>query len=292
MTVSGRHEIKGKGNDIANIWGSCDGLLYMYVGERHYMNNPITNKRSPIPPPQCKSVLSDYTVGFAYSSKNDDYKIVCIPCSPRTNLSVEVYSSKTNLWKFVQCTEYECSKRNGVLVSGHLHWMAVHDRVSTRYDHHGGPDDDIIAFDVSNDTIKLVDKPESFLYVKEEYFLSVGDLGGRLCLLCNKFGTQCMDIWVMEDYGVRRSWTKRLSTENLWYMNKNNRKCYPKFLYLTRSSTNGVILFEVSKSKFIIYNPKYRRIEVLNVDGIPKGWSQSVTYTASLISLDTVLTSS
>ncbi|KAI3933976.1 hypothetical protein MKW92_012078, partial [Papaver armeniacum] len=67
-------------------------------------------------------------------------------------------------------------RRSGVLVSGHLHWMAVHERVSTR-SNHGGPDDDIIAFDVSNDTIKLVDKPESLLSIEEEYFLSVGDLG-------------------------------------------------------------------------------------------------------------------
>ncbi|KAG5547666.1 hypothetical protein RHGRI_013383 [Rhododendron griersonianum] len=97
----------------------------------HYsLVNPSTRefrKLSPSPfafdPSGC---VDDY--GLGYDSQSDDYKVVSISRSFRSNDNVvSVYALRTNTWKKIESSPYNhwnLGHKSGVFVSGALHWFA------------------------------------------------------------------------------------------------------------------------------------------------------------------------
>lgn len=76
--------------------------------------------------------------------------------------------------------------------------------------------------------------------------LTLGVLGSDLSLLRTPYHSTHADVWVMKEYGVKKSWTKLYTIRCPEYYNLYQ----PLFMY-----NNGEILLE-SGSTFAIYNPK------------------------------------
>ncbi|KAM7528796.1 hypothetical protein LguiB_032206 [Lonicera macranthoides] len=65
----------------------------------------------------------------------------------------------------------------------------------------------IAAFDLRSEEYRLVPQPE---YSIKNFDMKVDVLEECLCVLCKDYSLQ-FEMWVMEDYGVEKSWTKLIS---------------------------------------------------------------------------------
>ncbi|PWA47899.1 F-box associated interaction domain-containing protein [Artemisia annua] len=115
-------------------------------------------------------------------------------------LPISIYNLRTNTWKHViSHSPYgECIKSwvPGVFVNGFLHWIVK------------GPSKQqvILAFSLADE--KLSEVPPPNLYNKVDIVSHpksmLGALGEKLAIFNNVKG----DIWLMNEYGVQKSWTK------------------------------------------------------------------------------------
>ncbi|XP_059645932.1 F-box protein CPR1-like [Cornus florida] len=212
------------------VLGCCNGLLCLFD---HYeyvvLWNPSTRKRHKLPfssiemphrstPQHCCNLIPitqfcgcRYILyGFGYDGVNDDYKVVrIVKCLNGSDSEVKVYSLKSNSWRRVEDFPYdhhhhpyEESGVDGVLVNGALHWTLTstpHAQAQV-----GVANLTLIAaFDLGVEEFQLVPQPE---YLDTNIWINVGSLGGCLCILCTLVLT--IDVWVMEEYGVKESWIK------------------------------------------------------------------------------------
>ncbi|XP_026444828.1 F-box/kelch-repeat protein At3g06240-like [Papaver somniferum] len=143
--------------------------------------------------------------GCGYDYKADDYKLVRVVIDWDSECShVDVYTSVSNSWKITKSIPYHLDYQGalyfGLLFNGALHWLA----------HTFGKDSYIlVCFDVVSEGFKEVAMPISPIpYPEEDMFhVSVGELGECPCLV---FHVR-VDVWMMQEYGVGKSWTKSFS---------------------------------------------------------------------------------
>ena len=138
-----------------------------------------------------KQVEVSGMLGFGYDSVTDDYKVVNITCTS----SVHVYSLRTNTWKQVTDLPYNRSdkKLSGVLVNGYLHWI-----VSRHFKQV------IVAFSLADE--KFSELPPLNLHDEIDINTRLVALGEKLAMFHRKKG----HIWLMNEYGVQKSWTKNV----------------------------------------------------------------------------------
>ncbi|KAF3950262.1 hypothetical protein CMV_023954 [Castanea mollissima] len=204
----------------AHVFGSCNGLLLCLAdfGSVVYLWNPSIKKFKKLPG-TCLGKLRDLTTGFAYHSKNNDYKVVRISCSrfsPTMPLPLplpKVYTLSLDSWKRVgyNLTTNVTFINNYCfltipLVSGALHWMVQIIE---------GEENRIIAlaFDVNSEKFKKLALPHGF--IKEDtlhrYLASFKEkLAFITCEPIEQPGFPCQySIWVMKEYhGIVESWNK------------------------------------------------------------------------------------
>ncbi|KAK1392821.1 F-box domain-containing protein [Heracleum sosnowskyi] len=173
--------------------------------------NPATRKHkllpvSPIEYPvyYSKTRCQFVSYGFGHDSVSDDYKIVRIAQFPDlVKNEVKVFSLKKNVWRRVQDFPYVLyATAPGVFLDGVLHWL-----VNKR----SGSEAVVIAsFDLG--TEKYGSLPQPRYSDMSDFLGTLGVLGGKLCLSCN-YDMRYIDFWVMEKYGLKKSWSKILSLE-------------------------------------------------------------------------------
>ncbi|KAH7843924.1 hypothetical protein Vadar_022450 [Vaccinium darrowii] len=202
------------------IVGSCNGLVCIYYYEKLVDNcclwNPST-RESHILPYYGEGTNFGFSYGFGYDSFNDDYKVIRVGFA-KGPTEVKVYSLKTDSWRRIEgfpsnliiFRPLESSKH----VNGSIHWTATNLSSNSWV---------ITALDLGEETYKEIPKPN---YVKEFALVSVRALKGCLCVVCED--DLSFDVWVMNDYGRKESWTKLVSmlylperiqcSIPLWYM--------------------------------------------------------------------------
>ncbi|KAK9669768.1 hypothetical protein RND81_13G153300 [Saponaria officinalis] len=147
-------------------------------------------------------------IGFGYDSKSDDLKILSLiqyTSKGRylTHLSHEaayIYSMKTKSWKVVKPYtqgEYQYMSKHSKMVycNDALHWISIHknDQVYTI----------ISALNLGTEKDYVLPNPDDQIC----YLVSnLAVLKGFLHLINNSRITE-YDIWIMREYGVKRSWT-------------------------------------------------------------------------------------
>ncbi|KAK6144861.1 hypothetical protein DH2020_021681 [Rehmannia glutinosa] len=155
---------------------------------------------------------------------------------------------------------------NGKYVSGKLHW-GRRDGFNSRWD--------IVSFDLGLEICETVEQPK---YVENGFSLSLGLVGGCLCVLCD-FPKTSLDVWVLKEYGVRESWVKLVTVpynldDDPWKGPYSTPLCIgPK----------GEILL-VYGSSFVVYDPKgncFRQQKITNFGS----FLEADVYTESLVSL-------
>ncbi|PRQ31095.1 putative F-box domain-containing protein [Rosa chinensis] len=207
-------------NSCCRVVGTCDGLVLLAddLGNEVYnfvIWNPSIRKYVILPKPSVRfSTHGNYeaNIGLGYDAIGNDYKLVRVTSLvdqpdhyPRT--LVQYYSLATGSWGMLRLLP-PClvnSSRVQVLVNGALHWLAI----CWTNDHQIKYV--VMAFDVGGQPFREIMLPES-LQLDELLEFRLGVSGDRksigLFVRC-KSETNCfLDIWVMKEYCVEKSWTK------------------------------------------------------------------------------------
>lgn len=137
--------------------------------------------------------------------------------------------------------------------SGKLHW-------STSPGTSSGFLWEIACLDLESGVCGRVDQPD---YGGTDIALSLGVLGGCLCVLCYEIETH-VDVWVLKEYGLKESWTKLFC---LPCFDRGGRSVFLKPLCLL---SNGEILL-IFGSSLVLCNPacsSFRVLEASNFDRV------------------------
>lgn len=216
---------------VRDVVGSCNGLLalsckcslaFLGYDQEVILWNPLTAKfkvvDSPIP------FKSQTSYGFGYDPKSDDYKLVRIAIYDamdnnhpnQLTFAAAIYSLKTDSWKYMG-KRWTLNCRNdiwqkvggGVLVNNALHWGVFDKEVKK-----------IVAFDLVKEKIHFV---PALKRVEGHASLKLSVFDEHLTLSSNdQSGTY---VWMMEEYGVKNSWTMLLyfdwfSVPGKWLQNR------------------------------------------------------------------------
>ena len=215
--------------------GSCNGIVCLCANriDGIFLFNPALrqSKRLPPRPFGCPPGLEDWAgpLGFGYDPITDDYKVVKFVdiweeetenCSypELVDNKVEIYNLSTNTWRQLdgfskQVGNHRCFS---IFFNGCFHW----------YDD-SGPEIQIVSFNMATEVFLNIPLPESG-------YLDSGETTGNVtttalvtldeCLAFilytvhkrhtslntwEKVDDQFFDVWIMKEYGVKESWTKR-----------------------------------------------------------------------------------
>uniref|UniRef100_A0A7N2LHT3 F-box domain-containing protein n=1 Tax=Quercus lobata TaxID=97700 RepID=A0A7N2LHT3_QUELO len=215
------------------VVGSCNGLLCLYYYWNFNYNvhfwNPSIRKFKSLP--TASIILSNtLSLGFAYDSQNNDYKLVKVewPIEPSPTLlplpppEFEVYSLSSDSWRKV---EFGISWRPNIwyysinydspfpFVSGHLHFMVGTIRETGQQEMH--PCEMILSFDVNSEKIGELPVPDDDSFQGDSsYGKRLTLFKGKLALIKEHSFRLCgygHSVWVMMDYGACKSWNKLFS---------------------------------------------------------------------------------
>ncbi|KDP42173.1 hypothetical protein JCGZ_02903 [Jatropha curcas] len=228
------------------IYGSCNGLLLLFINERLALWNPFTRQCKKLPlSPLC---LWNCAFGLGYDYASDDYKVVKISVDSKPN-RLWVFSLKSNSWRSLPdfpYTDYSISSilSGGFLANGALHWLLLEKN---------GPEV-IIAFDLANETFCVVPQP---VYgprpSSHQPITDLHVLEGCLCMSKITYvGNDCeheefdrsqfFELYVRENHGIGFIWRKlyadfqglfdlqplAYSSFNLWLLDTEGKEiiCY------------------------------------------------------------------
>ncbi|XP_030963965.1 F-box/kelch-repeat protein At3g06240-like [Quercus lobata] len=202
----------------AKIVGSYNGLLCLAdiestttSGNVIYLWNPSIRKFKRLPKP-CLGQLDSVTLGFAYHSENNDYKVVRISISHSVPPSeIEVYTLSSDSWRRI-----EMPLRSNIkfydnnyflpipLVSGALHWMAGFIEEEEKH-----CSEMIMCFDVNCEKFRNLEMPNGSMSVPS-FQICLASFKEKLAVITYGESEQSYQytIWVMREYGVHESWHK------------------------------------------------------------------------------------
>ncbi|KAI4323984.1 hypothetical protein L6164_023553 [Bauhinia variegata] len=151
--------------------------------------------------------------GLRFDTRTKDYKIIVIHCSSykQSSYQASLYTLSSNCWREVDCTlptsikiyyEYQPDS----FVQGAFHWLAVDDK----------SDYVIVAYDMVDENFRIIRFGRPNIEAEPCYNKGyVNKYRESLALIfCTSEGgllLHLLQLWVMEDYGNERSWTKHLT---------------------------------------------------------------------------------
>lgn len=277
-----------------NVLGSCNGLICLSIADgcgnpldnSICIWNPTTREYKEISLPQYPLVEEEYSYqiryGFGHDSEIGDYKVVRISGSENSPdcFSMKVYTLGLDSWNCIDNpSSYSFlpfTNTCGLLFHGALHWIG---KASSKV---------IVAFKISSERLLDVPLPEVIMVPPEngeELDIHVGVLGDCLCLAVLVRDIRS-DVWVMQEYGVRESWTKQFTiTQDQLSIRWDMYKFKPIW-----SFENGEILIN-THTDLILYDKVSGRVRKVyfpdtalrgNLDILPKNIE---SYVVSLVPL-------
>ncbi|KAG5549753.1 hypothetical protein RHGRI_014903 [Rhododendron griersonianum] len=217
--------------------GCCDGLVCIAIEREVCIWNPSTRKSKSLPSDGTSChYLARY--GFGYDDTIDDYKVVGFfgdVSKGRYEVEVKVYTLRSDSWKKIGGFPHNLSTLNGLgtFVNGALHWIVTMKSNMI-----------IVSLDLAKETFAEVLQPD---YRDGHWYETLFVLNGCLGMLCGN--NACADIWVMEQYGIRESWTNLVVIPRVPYLSG-----YPYSPPLCILK-NGEILLK-NDVHLVRYNPK------------------------------------
>ena len=115
-----------------------------------------------------------------------------------------IFSLKSNSWKEIEGTHFpyiedaEAHSKPEITLNGTMHWLL-------RHRHHASTEV-ILGFDLTSRAFRELPMPDK--NGLDFDFCLLGKLGGCLSLsIVEEYATE---IWIINDYGVKSSWTKSI----------------------------------------------------------------------------------
>ncbi|KAK7845894.1 F-box/kelch-repeat protein At3g23880 [Quercus suber] len=215
---------------------------------------------------------------FGYDQISNDYKVVRVERYTMKSASTSyynsfyVYSLRADSWTQIFSTPFHHSnvsvdtRHDEIYFNGVHHWFGYpNEELMERYSSHI-----IISFDMSHEVFQIIRFPE-FSTIGSERLAVFND-----CLACILYGvTECIDIWVMREYGIEDSWTKQLVVNPPVPI-----ACPVRFF------GNGEFLLFDKNWAMVLYNIGSQEIRILQCTGYPNTSLpiELIDYVESLVS--------
>ncbi|KAL2341217.1 hypothetical protein Fmac_009157 [Flemingia macrophylla] len=253
------------------IVGSCDGILCFAVNQSLVLLwNPCIRKFKTLPPLNNQHREGSYTIfGFGYDSFSACYKVVAVfsyECDADANgykSEVKVLTLGTESWRVVpDFPSVVPLDESGKFVSGSVNWLA----------YKSSPSSVIVSLDLQKECFEEVLQPDYGDVAVLD--LTLGVLRHRLCVIAH--GYDLLDVWLMQDYGNRESWTKLFSFPFL-----ETPDSFPWVKALSLSEDDQLLL--EFGSKLVVYNTRDGTFDTPQIQDINDCLASEV-YIESLIS--------
>lgn len=213
-----------------------------------------------------------YTIyGFGYDHVNDIYKVVAVYCFESDNgdykTQVKVHTLGTNFWRRIHDLPFGVPfDESGKFVSGTVNWLASNDSSYTS--------SIIVSLDLEKETYQELLQPDYGAKAVNVVTKTLAVLRDRMCILAHSH--TFFDVWLMEEYGNRETWTKLFRVP---YIGNVGRCPYTNALYVTEDDQ---VLLE-NQFELVVYNSRDGTSKTLEFPNI-KGWMVLEVYQESLIS--------
>ncbi|GAB4857340.1 hypothetical protein Ancab_015248 [Ancistrocladus abbreviatus] len=267
------------GFDYINIVGSINGLICLNlctVATSIVLWNPATRHHFQIQHPQL--TLEDderVSLGFAYCSKVDDYKVIRILYTKHFKADmcpsrVEIYSTQVNSWRSVEgvnlpwlCYQKTC----GSIANGVPYWYAfdLQDEGPTFREL-------ITWFDVSCEVFNIYPLPSYHQHSNSRFRMRLGVLEENPAVIVYNGG---FEVWLLDQSGVegnRVSWTKKFSVDSIMGVER-----------VIGCWKHGEIIAEDANGGLVLFDPSPKSIKDIPTTG-SWGFLEVYGYTESLVS--------
>ncbi|GMN28676.1 hypothetical protein TIFTF001_002133 [Ficus carica] len=251
------------------ILNSLNGLLCLAAGRSNEpvaVCNPVVGEFTALPvrPRIDHQRIKFETCGLGFSQKHNQYKVI------RT--------FDLRLAKDPDSCDFTNQGTWGeVLTLGTgSSWKSVGSAPITR--------ESIAYFDLDNDKFGFHSLPPP-RYSQRTPLLTVSILEDCLCL-CDFTKYAYIDVWIMKEYGVSKSWTKLISIHN--FLQGYHFGYYQPLSY---SIEHGTLLLFHSSNALIYYEPEFLYTRTFEVRGPHRFEFKAIVHIPSLISLKDVANS-
>ncbi|XP_018853295.2 F-box/kelch-repeat protein At3g23880-like [Juglans regia] len=283
------------------IVGSCDGLVCLHdnCGLNTLLWNPATKETKVVPVSNLPGLPANYSarpngIGFGFDAKTHNYKIIRnfrffenYPNLDMYEMALideyqmgvmfysEVYSLRTDSWTQVDNLPFCIWNAFGGMktnLNGIGNWWA------SDSDWEG-----IVSFDVAKEVFLITPMPnDSLIYNGYRYDVEYFLLNELVAVAISwkkrhaEWSPMCWDVWLLNEYGVRESWTKLFRVGPLTGI------CRPLEFW-----RNDIIFFE-KDGQLALYDVSTKEMMStinLQIDGDQVFSFQVISYMESLVSI-------
>ncbi|KAK8669445.1 hypothetical protein V6N13_106876 [Hibiscus sabdariffa] len=207
------------------------------------------------------------------------------PSSSSIESEVNILTVGSSTWRNLGRFPFHIMwQQSQVLVNGKLHWIT--------YTKRSNATKPIMSFDLATEQFKEVPRPDSISPNRHIHELVV--LRGCLSAVSFDNHNKELEIWVMDEYGVKESWVKELSMgayvpkilqgqPNDERESMNSWMIYvpEKYMRVLCMLSSGRILLESNNKSLVLYDPHCKTFNDLQVtfEGIPRLWHNVETTT-------------
>ncbi|KAM7524379.1 hypothetical protein LguiA_014281 [Lonicera macranthoides] len=238
------------------VCNSLDGLICFCENKTksYYVYNPLTGENVVVP--QC-GIKSSGSLGcwLGFSGKSNEYKLLKFVFN--TSVDAFILTLGTNSWRSIALTprDIDLNSSYAPFVNGALHWV----NTTRGYGPIGCDSEVIFSFDFEEEKFGQVPAPADYYltvgadceFGKRYSANGVGVLGGCLSLCYGLHFKGGYELWVMNEYGIKESWTKFFVIPF-----KVGASCYQPIRFMG----NGEILVLRHNRTVFSYDPNKRRI--------------------------------
>lgn len=225
-----------------------------------YLWNPATRISQKLPKLGSGSVFAKF--GFGWDESSDAYKVFAVlsECNQSKRIG-RVYSSETNSWKTVEHGILVLFGMSGHFLRGKIHWATYHKN-------------GIESFDLEREEFGKIELP----FTPEVHYshLWLGEIRGCLCLMGDDRKHLSLDVWVMQEYGVKESWLKMVT----FSLVTCERTIYALNPFVLEGLNGEIVLIYGDTS--LVYSPKLDKVFPPSKNTI--GFSEARVYVESLVS--------
>lgn len=190
------------------IVGSVNGLVCLAGGTGDlFLWNPTIKRYKRLSPSICTLTSNtNFIYGFGYDKFHDDYKVVCIVAiyqhDSYSTVEVKIYSLKSDSWRNMDdLGDRMRSVSSGTFCNGKLYWTTSYGLGKCRRRGTWG----LVSMDMADEKWGKLEPP---CFGEEDYGFRLGVLGNNLSVLSINICLTHVNMWVMEEYGVKESWTR------------------------------------------------------------------------------------